>query len=275
MPCRKYGAETAYTPMLHSFNFSGNEKHRNQEFNTCPVDCHCLSKFCASGPEILLEAAQRAEPFCFRSGHDQEGRRTKEEEEKNLESSVYTKRCVEREIACVEGEFRELGRLAFIFLSRVEDSWLIFVLLEVCGLNNGLDPAAWTTCIGKQYWASNNWRLNFCSQRDDSNQLLKWRLAGLLLSILEFCGSRCATNAWQDGFLTRVILHVMDSNVGACAILRSTILQSRELYLLDTIKLVIGPEGKNDGNKVILKLPGSLLKRLGFCSACTLWARCF
>jgi len=206
---------------------------------------------------------------------EEERRRTKEEEEKNLESSVYTKRCVEREIACVEGEFRELGRLAFIFLSRVEDSWLIFVLLEVCGLNNGLDPAAWTTCIGKQYWASNNWRLNFCSQRDDSNQLLKWRLAGLLLSILEFCGSRCATNAWQDGFLTRVILHVMDSNVGACAILRSTILQSRELYLLDTIKLVIGPEGKKDGKKVILKLPGSLLKRLGFCSACTLWARCF
>jgi len=59
---------------------------------------------------------------------EEERRRTKEEEEKNLESSVYTKRCVEREIACVEGEFRELGRLAFTFLSRVEDSWLIFVL---------------------------------------------------------------------------------------------------------------------------------------------------
>jgi hypothetical protein len=205
MPCRKYGAKTAYTPMLHSCNFSGNEKHRYQEFNTCPMDRHCLSKFCANGPEILLEAARRAEPFCFRSGHDQEGRRTKEEEEKNMEASVYAKRCVEREIACVEGEFRELGRWAFIFLSRVEDSWLILLLLEVCGLNNGLDPAAWTNCIGKQYWASNNWRPYFCSQRIGSNQLLKWRLAGLLfkysrslwVTVCNKCMAGWLSHAWH------------------------------------------------------------------------------
>uniref|UniRef100_A0A2P2JWE7 tRNA-dihydrouridine16/17 synthase NADP+-like n=1 Tax=Rhizophora mucronata TaxID=61149 RepID=A0A2P2JWE7_RHIMU len=35
--CRKYGAEAAYTPMLHSRIFTENEKYRNQEFTTCKV----------------------------------------------------------------------------------------------------------------------------------------------------------------------------------------------------------------------------------------------
>lgn len=33
--CRKYGAQAAYTPMLHSRIFSENEKYRSQEFTTC------------------------------------------------------------------------------------------------------------------------------------------------------------------------------------------------------------------------------------------------
>lgn len=37
MLCRKYGAEAAYTPMLHSRIFSENEKYRREEFTTCNV----------------------------------------------------------------------------------------------------------------------------------------------------------------------------------------------------------------------------------------------
>lgn len=45
MLCRKYGAEAAYTPMLHSRIFSETEKYRNEEFTTCQVynfvfQCH-------------------------------------------------------------------------------------------------------------------------------------------------------------------------------------------------------------------------------------------
>lgn len=37
MLCRKYGAEAAYTPMLHSRIFTENDKYRNEEFTTCKV----------------------------------------------------------------------------------------------------------------------------------------------------------------------------------------------------------------------------------------------
>ncbi|KAL6993790.1 tRNA-dihydrouridine(16,17) synthase [NAD(P)(+)], partial [Sarracenia purpurea var. burkii] len=37
MLCRKYGADAAYTPMLHSRIFTENEKYRSQEFTTCKV----------------------------------------------------------------------------------------------------------------------------------------------------------------------------------------------------------------------------------------------
>ncbi|KAF3613628.1 hypothetical protein FXO38_26152 [Capsicum annuum] len=35
--CRKYGADAAYTPMLHSRIFSENEKYRSLEFSTCKI----------------------------------------------------------------------------------------------------------------------------------------------------------------------------------------------------------------------------------------------
>lgn len=35
--CQKYGAQAAYTPMLHSRIFTETEKYRNQEFTTCKV----------------------------------------------------------------------------------------------------------------------------------------------------------------------------------------------------------------------------------------------
>lgn len=37
MLCRKYGAQAAYTPMLHSRIFTETEKYRSMEFTTCQV----------------------------------------------------------------------------------------------------------------------------------------------------------------------------------------------------------------------------------------------
>ncbi|CAA0829155.1 FMN-linked oxidoreductases superfamily protein [Striga hermonthica] len=64
MLCRKYGAQAAYTPMLHARIFSENEKYRSQEFTTCKDDRPLFVQFCANDPGILLEAARRVEPFC-------------------------------------------------------------------------------------------------------------------------------------------------------------------------------------------------------------------
>ncbi|KAI3500413.1 hypothetical protein L1887_36234 [Cichorium endivia] len=62
--CRKYGAEAAYTPMLHSRIFSENEKYRSLEFTTCKEDRPLFVQFCANDPDTLLEAARRVEPYC-------------------------------------------------------------------------------------------------------------------------------------------------------------------------------------------------------------------
>uniref|UniRef100_A0A7C9ALN5 tRNA-dihydrouridine(16/17) synthase [NAD(P)(+)] n=2 Tax=Opuntia streptacantha TaxID=393608 RepID=A0A7C9ALN5_OPUST len=64
MLCRKYGAQAAYTPMLHSRIFTENEKYRSMEFTTCQEDRPLFVQFCANDPGILLEAAKRVEPFC-------------------------------------------------------------------------------------------------------------------------------------------------------------------------------------------------------------------
>ncbi|KAK4410040.1 tRNA-dihydrouridine(16/17) synthase [NAD(P)(+)]-like [Sesamum angolense] len=62
--CRKYGAQAAYTPMLHSRIFSENEKYRSQEFTTCNEDRPLFVQFCANDPDVLLDAARRVEPYC-------------------------------------------------------------------------------------------------------------------------------------------------------------------------------------------------------------------
>ncbi|XP_073038858.1 uncharacterized protein [Primulina eburnea] len=62
--CRKYGAQAAYTPMLHSRIFSENHKYRAEEFTTCKEDRPLFVQFCANDPDVLLEAARRVEPFC-------------------------------------------------------------------------------------------------------------------------------------------------------------------------------------------------------------------
>lgn len=41
--CRKYGADAAYTPMLHSRLFTEDGKYRSVEFTTCKVVSTCLS----------------------------------------------------------------------------------------------------------------------------------------------------------------------------------------------------------------------------------------
>ncbi|CAN4092823.1 unnamed protein product [Withania somnifera] len=64
MLCRKYGAEAAYTPMLHSRIFSENEKYRSLEFTTCKEDRPLFIQFCANDPDVLLEAARKVEPYC-------------------------------------------------------------------------------------------------------------------------------------------------------------------------------------------------------------------
>ncbi|XP_006280438.2 tRNA-dihydrouridine(16/17) synthase [NAD(P)(+)]-like [Capsella rubella] len=62
--CQKYGAQAAYTPMLHSRIFTETEKYRNQEFTTCQEDRPLFVQFCANDPDTLLEAAKRVEPYC-------------------------------------------------------------------------------------------------------------------------------------------------------------------------------------------------------------------
>ncbi|KAM7250865.1 hypothetical protein ACFE04_022748 [Oxalis oulophora] len=62
--CRKYGAQAAYTPMLHSRIFTETEKYRNEEFTTCQEDRPLFVQFCANDPDTLLAAAKRVEDSC-------------------------------------------------------------------------------------------------------------------------------------------------------------------------------------------------------------------
>ncbi|KAL5987749.1 hypothetical protein ACLOJK_035502 [Asimina triloba] len=64
MLCRRYGAEAAYTPMLHSRIFLENEKQRSLEFTTCKEDRPLFVQFCANDPDTLLGAARIVEPHC-------------------------------------------------------------------------------------------------------------------------------------------------------------------------------------------------------------------
>ncbi|KAG2265194.1 hypothetical protein Bca52824_072273 [Brassica carinata] len=61
--CQKYGAQAAYTPMLHSRIFTETD-NRNKEFTTCEEDRPLFVQFCANDPDTLLEAAKKVEPCC-------------------------------------------------------------------------------------------------------------------------------------------------------------------------------------------------------------------
>nr|GEW05930.1 tRNA-dihydrouridine(16/17) synthase [NAD(P)(+)]-like [Tanacetum cinerariifolium] len=64
MLCRKYGAQAAYTPMLHSRTFAESNKFRKREFSTCEEDRPLFVQFCGNDPDILLEAAYHVESYC-------------------------------------------------------------------------------------------------------------------------------------------------------------------------------------------------------------------
>ncbi|KAL0721615.1 hypothetical protein Bca4012_036214 [Brassica carinata] len=61
--CQKFGAQAAYTPMLHSRIFTETD-NRNKEFTTCKEDRPLFVQFCANDPDTLLEAAKRVQPYC-------------------------------------------------------------------------------------------------------------------------------------------------------------------------------------------------------------------
>ncbi|CAI9110214.1 OLC1v1010204C1 [Oldenlandia corymbosa var. corymbosa] len=64
MLCRKYGAEAAYTPMLHPIPFLESKKYRFKEFTTCKEDRPLFVQFGGNDPDVMLEAARMVEPFC-------------------------------------------------------------------------------------------------------------------------------------------------------------------------------------------------------------------
>jgi len=61
MLTRRYGAELAYTPMLHSRLFSENAKYRKQQFTTCAEDRPLFAQFCGDDPDTLVRAARHIE----------------------------------------------------------------------------------------------------------------------------------------------------------------------------------------------------------------------
>lgn len=63
--CRKYGAEAAYTPMLHSRIFTENEKYRNMEFTTCQVCDNLKPFYCVNNLNILFHLEFMYVSGCF------------------------------------------------------------------------------------------------------------------------------------------------------------------------------------------------------------------
>lgn len=59
--CRRYGAQLAYTPMLHSKMFSADSKFRAEYFTTHENDRPLVAQFCANDPELFVQAAQHVQ----------------------------------------------------------------------------------------------------------------------------------------------------------------------------------------------------------------------
>jgi len=62
--CRKYGAEAAYTPMLHSRLFAGKDSYRKEMFTTCPEDRPLFVQFCTNDPADFVQAASFVQDQC-------------------------------------------------------------------------------------------------------------------------------------------------------------------------------------------------------------------
>ncbi|GME75645.1 unnamed protein product [Ambrosiozyma monospora] len=65
---RKYGAELAYTPMIHSRLFTSDQKYRDQHFGPQDgqpgLDRPLIVQFCANDPEVLVKAARYVAGRC-------------------------------------------------------------------------------------------------------------------------------------------------------------------------------------------------------------------
>eukprot|EP00178_Gracilaria_changii_P000760 TRINITY_DN109_c0_g1_i1.p5 TRINITY_DN109_c0_g1~~TRINITY_DN109_c0_g1_i1.p5 ORF type:complete len:364 (+),score=78.28 TRINITY_DN109_c0_g1_i1:6043-7134(+) len=56
--CRRYGANLAYTPMLHSAFFERDGKYRAEHFSTHQNDRPLVAQFCANNPHTFVAAAK-------------------------------------------------------------------------------------------------------------------------------------------------------------------------------------------------------------------------
>eukprot|EP00467_Chlorarachnion_reptans_P009327 CAMPEP_0114507124 /NCGR_PEP_ID=MMETSP0109-20121206/11835_1 /TAXON_ID=29199 /ORGANISM="Chlorarachnion reptans, Strain CCCM449" /LENGTH=460 /DNA_ID=CAMNT_0001685841 /DNA_START=19 /DNA_END=1401 /DNA_ORIENTATION=- len=61
MLCRKYGADLAYTPMIHAGMIKRNKRHFKKAFGTHKDDRPLITQFCANTPESFLDAARLVE----------------------------------------------------------------------------------------------------------------------------------------------------------------------------------------------------------------------
>jgi tRNA-dihydrouridine synthase 1 len=62
--CRKYGCETAYTPMMSAHEFAIDRQYRKENFQTCAQDRPLVCHFSANTPADFSAAAVQAAPYC-------------------------------------------------------------------------------------------------------------------------------------------------------------------------------------------------------------------
>jgi len=62
--CRQYGADLAYSPMLHGKSVAEQAAFLERFFTTNPADRPLFVQFCGHDPDLLLAAAKRVERYC-------------------------------------------------------------------------------------------------------------------------------------------------------------------------------------------------------------------
>jgi tRNA-dihydrouridine synthase 1 len=55
--CKRYGADAAWTPMMHSGSFAQSACYRRNNAQTCADDTPVVVQFCANEPDVLVECA--------------------------------------------------------------------------------------------------------------------------------------------------------------------------------------------------------------------------
>ncbi|CAB0019259.1 unnamed protein product [Nesidiocoris tenuis] len=61
---RAHGAQLCYSPMFHSTIFAKDSKYRRDALASSPADRPLIIQFCGNKPDVILDAAKLAEPFC-------------------------------------------------------------------------------------------------------------------------------------------------------------------------------------------------------------------